>query len=187
MPDFTEIKVRLIFDYPSGSIPSREVVKCISHCEDAAYDSESLDIRHGRLLFPEDSWFMLDAMLYRLDSGRGQILRLEDASKGSVELLLSVVPAALWILEHTVGETVKAAWLESEMHQKLKETFLARLDHKPEEIAERTKHRINEDPEMSVNVETETSGLEQSTAIVTVRVSPKFEEQQIPQLVQFLP
>lgn len=44
---------------------------------------------------------------------------VEDVSRGSVTIAISLTAVGIWLLQTTVGETIKEAWLQSEFHNRL--------------------------------------------------------------------
>jgi hypothetical protein len=46
---------------------------------------------------------------------------VEDVKRGSLELVVSVTLVGIWLLQTTLGETIKEAWLQTQFHKKLLE------------------------------------------------------------------
>jgi hypothetical protein len=44
---------------------------------------------------------------------------LESVERGSLALTLSITAVGLWLLQQTLGETIKEAWKQSQLHEKL--------------------------------------------------------------------
>src|SRR6185436_11089596 len=66
----------------------------------------------------------LDAARHRLSLRSGEGVLFYSASKGSIVLCGVVAGLSAWILQQTLGETLKEAWVESDMHKKLKRLLL---------------------------------------------------------------
>ena len=78
----------------------------------------------------------LDAARHRLSLRSGEGVLFYSASKGSIVLCGVVAGLSAWILQQTLGETLKEAWVESDMHKKLKRLLLAGSRYKAEAIAQ---------------------------------------------------
>ncbi|WP_233009521.1 hypothetical protein [Rheinheimera faecalis] len=44
---------------------------------------------------------------------------LQKLEKGSIEITISLTAFGIWLLQQTIGESIKEAWLKSEMHKNL--------------------------------------------------------------------
>ena len=143
-------------------------------------------------LIEENPWIpsvVADASKHRIYAHRGQSVLVEFAAEGSIVITCVVSALALWILNKTLGETIKEAWLTSPLHHHLKE-FLSR-DRIPrtQQIAQRLKPRIRglrrlEELPLSVTVEvSEARGISR----ITVTVVTPSETQLPPKRSDFYP
>jgi hypothetical protein len=83
-----------------------------------------------------------DASRHRISAYRGQSVLVESARGGSIELICVAGALAYWILDRTIGETIKEAWRESSAHRRLKEFLSQERTAKAQEIARRLKRSI---------------------------------------------
>lgn len=74
--------------------------------------------------------------LRELESFHGRTFSVEKASNGSLLLGGLAIGLAYWILQNTLGETVKEAWKESELNARIKGLLLRRLNGKVEELSQ---------------------------------------------------
>ena len=186
MPEVKELKLSLVFDYPLGSVPSYDLTKCIEHCEDAAYQSEFDDmfVLYSSLA-SEDFQLFFDAMRFRLSRLKGQILHLDEAQNGSIVLGGIVAGAAFWIIENTLGETLKDAWKESDLHKQIKEILIKNLQVKPKQIASKVKQLIEIDDALNLTVDTDISDEGTSSVVVVIHITPKHTWDPIPSRAGF--
>ena len=88
--------------------------------------------------FPDWSGIARDAMRYRFDRvDRDRLLNIERASNGSIILAGAAIGLAYWVVDKTLGETVKDAWKDSDGHTRLKEFLKKRVFSKRDQIASR--------------------------------------------------
>lgn len=80
---------------------------------------------------------VFDAVRYRMGQFERSGLSVSGSRHGS--LVIECIPAAmaLWLLNVTIGETLKEAWKDSRAHRALKNTLSKHLGAKASEIAER--------------------------------------------------
>lgn len=180
MPTATDLKVVLTFCHKSGKIPSRDLARCLDHCEESIYISELDDISSLDGLDKKVSADLIKVMRFCLESRRGTLLNIGNASQGSIVLGGLAAAAAYWVIGKTLGETLKEAWKKSELHKKIMKFLLMRFQNKPKQIAEYMKRRIEEDEKLDMSVEVEISEPKDSFVTVSVRVTPKYEEHKIP-------
>jgi hypothetical protein len=181
MPDqFDELKIVITFSHPSGRVPSRDLTRCVEHCAEAIYESELqdiLDTAWGDIGIPR---FIIDTMRFRLESLKGQILYIENASEGSIVLGTLVAAASLWVIQNTLGEVTKEAWKETDLRAKLKNLLLTRLHFRRQEIGEKVKDRIEKDKELSLKVDVGATEDHEAPIRIFILISPKYDEQPFP-------
>jgi hypothetical protein len=87
---------------------------------------------------------VMDAVESRLRAHKGQsLLRVQSVSQGSLELTVSLGGLFIWLLDKTLGETIKQAWTQTLLHEKLKELLMRRREQKAKELGIKTSQRIN--------------------------------------------
>jgi hypothetical protein len=82
---------------------------------------------------------VFDAMRYRARQLPGRSLNLRAATSGSLVLAGAVVALSYWLLDKTVGETVKEAWEHTSLHSKVRDFLLSRTREKADLIASRVR------------------------------------------------
>src|SRR5690348_1777693 len=94
----------------------------IDEIQEIAIAQEKMELRRIRKEIPEIPSKAITAAIIQLDKPliQYQAVRVAAAEKGSLALCLGVTAFGWWVLEKTIGETVKDAWKESEMHLKIK-------------------------------------------------------------------
>ena len=177
----------LTFKHPSGQVPSMDMIKCLQHCEAAVYFSELDDLIAPYFAYGDEvPLVVIDAMRFRLNGLKGKLLHIEHAANGSIILGGIVAAAALWLLENTLGETLKDAWKESDMHKKVLALFTKRFADKGKKVGEEVKRLIEEDSDLALNVEFEPTGPDEPVQAVFIHVTPKYPEMAIPQRADYL-
>ncbi len=109
---------------------------------DAAYASELDDLEALRTAFPDLPGVALDAAAHRIRQYRNSAIAITSARAGSIVLLASVSALCLFVLQQTLGETLKEAWLGSASHQKIKKFLIDRRCEKSEVLADDVKRRV---------------------------------------------
>lgn len=136
MDESLRIQIELLLrTEPHRRLSARVVVKAITAVDAAIMASERKDLR---LLRDELSGFpgvAFDAAEQRLGSFRGAGLQLERAESSSILLIGAVAGISIFILQNTLGETLKEAWLDSDGHRRLKGFLLRQRHIKPYDIA----------------------------------------------------
>ncbi len=84
-----------------------------------------------------------------LDKYGDLCLEIEEARIGSLDLTISLVAIGLWLLQNTVGETLKQSYLETDLHERLKSLFKLELKSRLPSIKEKTETKLGELEESS--------------------------------------
>lgn len=85
----------------------------------------------------------IDAIKYRFNTTkRNEGLQIRYGEKGSLVLVGAVSAVSLWIVDKTLGETIKDAWKESEAHEKLKSILTKNKSRNEKIIAEKTRKNL---------------------------------------------
>src|SRR5689334_17930904 len=101
--------------------PSNFVTSVIDAVENAVFEAEMEEMREIQAEFGDLP--QVRNALYQLNMHRGEYVRFVTAREGSV-ILAGVAGLVFWILQNTLGETLKEAYLETKLHKKLKEVLL---------------------------------------------------------------
>jgi hypothetical protein len=109
---------------------------------DAFYRSELKDLHDIRDGFSDVPAVALDAAEQRMRESRKDAILLQGLKKGSLEIAVIGAGLAVWFLKQTLGETVKEAWLDSGLHERIKAFLLRRRTDKYHAIAEDSERRL---------------------------------------------
>ena len=84
----------------------------------------------------------IDAARFRFDKlDYRRFVTVTKASTGSIELLILMAGAAYWVIDKTLGETLKDAWKQSPAHAKLVVILTNRIKPRNAELAEALRPR----------------------------------------------
>jgi len=136
-----EIEVRLHQMGPE-QIPYSVFRQITDAVNSAVYESEKKDLRAIQNEFPDLPNVAFDAAMFRLRKHRNSSVLINELRPGSLIVAASVAGLSIWVLQQTLGETLKEAWLESQGHEKLKKFLLKRMGSKRHELATKTAQRI---------------------------------------------
>jgi hypothetical protein len=129
------IPIKLKFENPDTAASNLSFV--LEHINQAIFDVELKELGTLSEAFPELPPIALDAARYRIQRYENKAFLIEEASSGCIVLGGAAALLALWLLQITLGETIKEAWKEDEWNKKLK-TFLAQnFQQKLKMLAER--------------------------------------------------
>ena len=141
-----------------------------------AYESEKRDLRAMQMEFPDLPNVAFDAAMHRLRKHRSSSVLINELRPGSLIVVASVAGLCIWVLQQTLGETLKEAWLESHGHERLKKFLLKRMGGKRHELATKTAQRIARkvpsETSISHNGPVDANSLEESSKI---RIDVKIE------------
>jgi len=136
-----EIEVRLHQMEPE-ELPYAVFRKILDSLNNAVYASEikELDAIQKELSnLPEVAF---DAAKYRLKQYRYSAILIKELRPGSLVVAGCVAGVAIWVLQQTLGETLKEAWLYSQGHRRIKEILLKRMGGKRHSLATDAVKRI---------------------------------------------
>ncbi|MBF0258581.1 MAG: hypothetical protein HQK62_07050, partial [Desulfamplus sp.] len=136
-----EIEVRLHQIGPE-EIPYSVFRKILDSLNNAVFESEKKDLRAIRSEFPDLPDVAFDAASYRLKEYRYSSILIKELRPGSLIVAGVVAGVSIWVLQQTLGETLKEAWLESQDHKRLKEFLLKRMGSKIHSLATDAAKRI---------------------------------------------
>ena len=156
-------------------IPAGIVMDAIKSINDAYYYSEIQDFKDIQREFPEIPKIVFDATENRMRKNRDSAVLLRGIEKGSVEIAVVGSALLIYILKQTLGETLKEAWLEGDLHKRIKDFLLGRRSEKNNRIREDTKKRLEN--KLKAEVESSYSDTLQKAEIgCRVWISPFQEE-----------
>jgi len=166
---------RIIIRFVGRPASSAELLSTIINMvEETVFQTEYTDLIAALEELPEIPSVVRDAAIVRIDRYQGRSLQIEDATSGSIILIGAVAGLAYWILDKTLGETFKEAWVETPLHRKLKDFFLSRRKVKLEHIQRELRPEIRRyryDRRRSMEVHTELrSVIEVERETLTVEV-----------------
>jgi len=136
-----EIRLRLLKRGPQ-EIPYSVFRKILDSLNTAVFESEKKDLKEIRNEFPKLPNVAFDAASHRLKEYRYSAILIKKLKPGSMIVAGVVAGVSIWILQQTLGETLKEAWLDSEGHQKLKKLLLQRMGSKRHLLATDAAKRI---------------------------------------------
>lgn len=142
MPTTPDIELRLtLSDYEDP--PAEIVLNALQALSDAVYQSEVADLKACRESGLEIPPLVFDLAEQRIKEYRRSSVLVQSVTPGSVVLSVVVSGLAIWVLDKTIGETLKHAWLETDGHRRLKEYLSTRIGRrKAQDIADRAKRKI---------------------------------------------
>jgi len=133
--DDIEIQLRLC---GMDEFPAEFLLDTIKHVNHAVYLSEVSDLRMCRNRLSDLPSVAFDAAEHRIRQYRGSAVRIHSIEKGSLALTAVVAGLGYFILKNTLGETLKEAWLNSDMHLKLVKLLTKSRWTKVADIVDRT-------------------------------------------------
>ena len=110
----------------------------------ATYEIERSELEYLKREFPDIPAATYDAALFRLSRKAGHTLVITEAQGGSVVLGGSAVALAIWLLNRTLGETIKEAWLKSDLHARVQDLLLKGLGDKRYRLADAIENQLSE-------------------------------------------
>ncbi len=146
-----DIEASIVFE-KFDEIPADLAIKAIQCINDAFFFSELDDLRYIRQEFKEIPRVAFDAAEYRMRQHKRQSVLLHAVNKGSLEIAVVGTGLAVWFLKQTIGETIKEAWHESELHKKIKRVLVSRRSDKNRSIMEDAKRRLEQNLRIEVQV-----------------------------------
>jgi len=123
-------------------IPYSVFRKIVDALNKAVYESENKELDTIQAEFPQLPDVAFDAARYRLRKYRYDAILIKDLRPGSLVIAGAVAGVAIWVLQQTLGETLKEAWLDSEWHRRIKSLLLRRVSQKRHSLATDASRRI---------------------------------------------
>jgi hypothetical protein len=106
------------------------IADVIKHLESIFFQEEQRELDYIRRELPGLPPVAIDASLHRIKQLKGNNIVITAARGGSIVLLGAVAGVCAYVLDKTLGETLKDSWKDSEMHKKLKQLLLANMKSK---------------------------------------------------------
>jgi hypothetical protein len=169
MADEPDIHIELQFK-GAQYFPAQLLLGIIEAVDRAIARAERDEIDEIEKVFSDDiPKPVFDAMRYRAQNLTARSLNFESASSGSIILAGIAAALAYWLLDKTLGETLKESWKNSNLHSRMKEFLSARMGAKAARIAKdiRPSRFSGEEPSVEVQIQ-ERSGM---TVIVVIIVA----------------
>lgn len=135
-----------------SEIPAGVAIDAIKILNDCHFNSEMQDLVDLKKEFPEIPRIVFDAVETRMRRERNSSVLVKGINKGSVEIIVVGTGLLIWILQQTLGETMKETWLESKLHKKIKDFLLSRRGDKHNKIREDTKRKLRQRMHVEVQV-----------------------------------
>ncbi len=175
------LDVELVFN---GTPPTALLMSTIQVCEDEINQIQraEMDAALDALDLPG---YVKSVCRRRFADAQGVSLRFVDSKQGSIILIAALTALGYWIIQNTVGETIKDAYKETGMHERLKQLFLTRLGRQTEDIESALTGRLvrlTQDAPTHVSVRVEHRGL-RSVVSVSVTISSE-REQTLPPTIE---
>lgn len=136
-----DIEIRLRQMGPE-EIPYTVFRKILDSLNRSAFESEKKELKEIRKQFPEFPSVAFDAANYRMNDHRSSAIIIKELKPGSLIVAVSVAGIAIWVLQQTLGETLKESWKQSKSHEKLKAFLLKRMGEKRHTLATDIAKRI---------------------------------------------
>lgn len=154
MGESQELSIRIHFE-GGEAFPSSFIAQSLNVVEDEAFrlDYDELEEIFKILKDVPDS--IKDTCHERIQRYKGSSLLLENASNGSIVMTGISTALPYWVVENAVGESVKDASKQSELHDKLKELLLQRFASRNKELSYRLNQRLfrpNSDTAVSADI-----------------------------------
>lgn len=141
MEEPSEITIRIHFE-GGEAFPSSFVSQSLDVVEDEVFRLEYDELEEIFKELDGVPQVVKDACYHRIQRYKGNSFLLSSTSTGSIIVAGAVVALAYWLVKNTIGETIKDAYKESELHEKLKALLLRRMFPRSKELAFRLNQRL---------------------------------------------
>lgn len=125
-------------------VSAQNLESIIYSVNEAALEVEYHELNIIREEFNDIPDYIFDSVELNLQRKSGSTLLIQEAHSGSIVLGGVIAGLTIWLLNITIGTTIKEAWKESGMHQKLKEFLLKKIGTKSQVIGENIKSKLEE-------------------------------------------
>lgn len=141
-PELPDIQVRIRFE-GAKAFSALLIADTLDAVEAAIFEVEEDEVNELSNELRDIPESIFDAIRLRIERLEGQTLRVEHASAGSLVIEGTVAYAALWLFKETIGETLKEAYRDSNMHIRLKKFLLRNHKKKAEQIVKRILRKLD--------------------------------------------
>lgn len=177
-----DVRLKLCCDQ---NLPAELITQSMQCVNDAYFASELSDLREIRKTFLQLPQVAFDAAEHRMKKHKRSSVLISAVDKGSIEIVIFVTGLAMWILEKTLGETMKEAWLESDSNKKLKKFLLKgrhkKVKHFREDAHKRLARKIPSEYITSTQVQKQSNNhIKDGGAIITFEVMVSLDEKYPP-------
>jgi hypothetical protein len=117
--------------------PTSVITKVLDRIEKAVYQEELAILKEARGEAPQGSEVIIDAVAHRIKKFKGSSVSYVTASTGSIVMGGIATGITLWLLEKTIGESLREGWVQSNAHDALVSVIRTALDRKAERICDR--------------------------------------------------
>jgi hypothetical protein len=171
------VDVRIEVRFVGSAFSASLVANVITALEESAYQAEVDEIGELQRLLPDVDAAVFDAMRFRATRYRGRAVSFESARPGSMILIGILAGLSYWLLDKTLGETVKEAWVRSGRHEEIVKILSERRWRRAEAVTKRIEPRpypfTEPKPHVTARVEEAEGAV---TAVVTVEPDPLTEQ-----------
>ncbi|HUU89129.1 MAG TPA: hypothetical protein VMX17_15450 [Candidatus Glassbacteria bacterium] len=136
-----EIEVQLHQKGPE-ELPYAVFRKILDSLNNSVFESEKNELDAIQKEFPDLPDVAFDAAKYRLKQYRYSAILIKELRPGSLIVAGCAAGVAIWVLQQTLGETLKEAWIDGQWHQKIKNILLKRMGDKRYSLATDAAKRI---------------------------------------------
>jgi hypothetical protein len=130
----TKVKIQNENAIPAGLLI--EILRAVNH---SYFYSELNDLRDLRKEFPEIPNIDFDNVETRIKNYHNSATLVQGINKGSIEFVTVGSGLLVWLLQQTLGETIREAWIEGNWYAKIKKFLLERVVDKPYKISKEIK------------------------------------------------
>jgi len=177
-----KINISASIDFPGEYIPSQILTRTIDNLERAIHESEwyELVVLASETLFedpvnpPEMPPLFINSLRWGHHTTKGQSLLIKERKSGSVVIEAAIAGIAIYILKTTLGETLKDAWKESKIHEKLKDILLLRKKERCDTIAQNFQDFMKEDDQLDepfYNININIPKIEERAAQIDIKIT----------------
>lgn len=125
-----DILIKLKLEGDNEHIDPKYLLQVLESLETSLYSSDRKDIEQVSKEFEEISNVIRDACLERLRQFRHRRLLITEAKTGSIEIIGLVAAVTYYLIDKTVGETLKDTFKESDLNKRIKNYFRQKIDEK---------------------------------------------------------
>jgi hypothetical protein len=134
MSDPLDIDVQLSLG-PGDEVDLETFSSALSDVNSVLFSSEIDDLRAIQREFPDLPDIAFDAAQHRMLQFRRRAALIRAVRPGSIEIALAATGIAVFVLQQTLGETLKESWRNTDFHKRLKGFLLKERSLKVDRLA----------------------------------------------------